>query len=646
MISVNNISKEFRGELLFKNINFNISKKERIGLAGKNGAGKSSLLNIIAGELAPDSGSVVMSSDIKPGYLKQEMLTDTHNNVIDEALKVFSFLDEKQNRLDELTHQISIREDYESNAYLKLVDEIDTLNHELMLYDAGKLRGKAEIILKGLGFVASDFQRKLKEFSHGWRMRVELAKLLLQNPQLLLLDEPTNHLDIESIQWLEDYLKNYNGSVILVSHDRTLLDKLSTRTIEINQGRAYDYKVTYSEYIRLREERQEQLEASFSNQQRQLREIERFVERFRYKASKAKQVQSRVKQLDKVERVELDKRDTKSIHFSFPEAPASGKIAVDAKKITKYYGDKLVLQDVEIHIIRGEKVAFVGKNGEGKSTMAKIINDNIDFSGELKMGHNVVLGYYSQDIWEMLDPDLSVLETIDNIAIGDIRTKIKSILGAFLFQGDDIDKKVKILSGGEKSRLALVKLLMTPTNFLLLDEPTNHLDILSKDILKDALLQYKGTVVIVSHDRDFLMGLTNRCIEFKDKGVKEYLGDIQYFLEKKRERSSSRNIGGAEKSKSTNKTSNKISWEKKKEIEKQARKINREISLCEQQIEKLEDELSEVNLKLADPEGNAAELKSGELFKAHDNLSSKITEVYASWEVLTNRLDEKQPIDD
>jgi ATP-binding cassette subfamily F protein 3 len=642
MISVNNISKEFGGEILFQNINFNISKKERIGLAGKNGAGKSSLLNIIAGELSPDSGTIVLSGDIEPGYLKQEMLSDTYKTVIDETLKVFSFLEEKQERIKELTHQISSREDYESDAYLKLVDELDALNHELMLYDAGKLRGKAEIILKGLGFVPRDFVRQLSEFSHGWRMRVELAKLLLMNPPLLLLDEPTNHLDIESIQWLEDYLKTYNGSVVLVSHDRTLLDKLSTRTIEINQGKAYDYKVSYSEYIRLREERQEQLEASFSNQQKQLREIERFVERFRYKASKAKQVQSRVKQLDKVERIELDQRDTKSIHFSFPEAPASGKITVTAKSITKYYGDKLVLQDVEIQVIRGEKIAFVGKNGEGKSTMAKIIKNSIEFDGELKMGHNVVLGYYSQDIWDMLDPDLSVFETIDNIAIGDIRTKIKSILGAFLFQGDDIDKKVKILSGGEKSRLALVKLLMTPTNFLLLDEPTNHLDILSKDILKDALLQYKGTVVIVSHDRDFLMGLTDRCLEFKNKGVKEYLGDIQYFLDKKKVQLSATDIVGKEKPMSKNKKSNKISWEKKKEAEKEIRKINKEISFCEQQIEELENELSVINEKLADPSANVAELKSGELFKVHDDISNKINAIYANWEILTNKLEEKR----
>ena len=470
-------------------------------------------------------------------------------------------------------------------------------------------------------------------------MRVELAKLLLINPQILLLDEPTNHLDIESIQWLEDYLLSYSGSVILVSHDRTLLDKLSTRTIELNKGKAYDYKVVYSEYIRLREEREQQLEASFSNQQKEIQEIERFIERFRYKASKAKQVQSRVKQLDKVDRIEIDKRDTKSIHFSFPEAPPSGKITVEAIELGKSYGEKLVLENINVKIIRGEKLALVGKNGEGKSTIAKIINNSLDHIGQLKLGHNVVLGYYSQDIWDMLDPTLTVFETIDNIAIGEVRTKIKSILGAFLFQGDDIDKKVSILSGGEKSRLALVKLLMTPTNVLLLDEPTNHLDILSKDILKNALLQYNGTIIIVSHDRDFLQGLTSRCLEFRNHGIKEYLGDINYFLDKKaQEQKQIANKSNASENK-YNKSSNKISLEKKKEKEKQIRKINKEISNCEDRIEKLEHELVSVNDKLARPDENATDFKSGKLFRLHDELTNEIASVYKSWEELSAELE-------
>lgn len=639
MVSLNNISKEFGGEILFDNISFNISKKERIGFAGKNGAGKSTLLNIIAGELSPDSGEVVTSKDFKIGYLKQEMHTNPNNTVIKETLDVLSFIDEKKDRLEELTKLLGIRTDYESKEYLKLIDEIDFINHELMILDADKLNGKAEVILKGLGFNSSDFNRMLNEFSHGWRMRVEIAKLLLINPDLLLLDEPTNHLDIESIQWLEDYLKSYNGSVVLVSHDRTLLDKLSTRTIEINMGKAHDYKVIYSEYIRLREERQEQLEASFSNQQKELREIERFIERFRYKASKAKQVQSRVKQLDKVDRIEIDKRDTKSIHFSFPEAQKSGKVVIEADNITKYYGEKLVFKNINSKVIRGEKLALVGKNGEGKSTMAKIINNSIEYDGELKIGHNVILGYYSQDIWDMLDPKLTVFETIDNIAVGDIRTKIKSILGAFLFQGDDIDKKVSILSGGEKSRLALVKLLMTPTNLLLLDEPTNHLDILSKDILKDALLQYSGTIILVSHDRDFLQGLSDRCLEFKNHGVKEYLGDIQYFLSKKQQERNDLITNNKTDQNNQNDSANKINWEKKKERDKQIRKINKEIEQCEQEIEKHEGELEKLNLKLANPDEFSEEFKSGQLFITHDNLTSKIASVYKNWEKLSSKLE-------
>ena len=510
------------------------------------------------------------NSDI--GYLEQEMTNSSKRTVIDEALFVYDFLLQKQDRIKEISILLGTRTDYESKAYSKLVDELEELNHEVLLYETDKLRGKAEQILKGLGFVQTDFDRNLAEFSFGWQMRVELAKLLLQNPPLLLLDEPTNHLDIESIQWLEDYLRSYNGSILLVSHDRTLLDNLTTRTIEINKGKAYDYKVGYSEYIRLREERQQQLEASYTNQQKEIKEVERFVERFRYKASKSKQVQSRVKQLEKVDRIEMDGRDTKSIHFSFPEANPSGKVVLEAKNLSKSYGDNLVLKNINQQIIKGEKVAFVGKNGEGKSTMAKIIINTLDFQGELKKGHNVSLGYYSQDIWEMLDPKQTVFETIDNVAVGDVRTKIKSILGAFLFQGDDIDKKISILSGGEKSRLALVKLLLSPTNVLLLDEPTNHLDILSKDILKSALLQYQGTVIIISHDRDFLMGLTDRSLEFRNKGIKEYLGDIQYFLEKKKKEKSLIKSSAHSNSNEKTSSSKKLNWEKKKEKDKLYRK--------------------------------------------------------------------------
>jgi len=640
MISLNNIVKEFGGEELFSGISFNISKKERIGLAGQNGAGKTTLLRIISGQIKPDGGQLVRDKDLDIGYLEQEMNKSSGRTVIDEALFVYEFIHFKQSRIDDITILLNDRTDYESKEYSKLIEELEILNHEVSLYETEKLRGKAEQVLKGLGFVQKDFDRSLTEFSFGWQMRVELAKLLLQNPPLLLLDEPTNHLDIESIQWLEDYLKTYNGSIVIVSHDRSLLDNLSTRTIEINKGKAYDYKVNYTEYISLREERQQQLEASYSNQQKEIKDVERFIERFRYKANKAKQVQSRVKQLQKVDRIKLDSRDTKSIHFSFPEANPSGKVAVESKGLSKSYGNNLVLNDILIQIIRGEKVAFVGKNGEGKSTMAKIITNTIDYEGELKLGHNVSLGYYSQDIWDMIDPELTVFETVDNVAVGDIRTKIKSILGAFLFQGDDIDKKVKVLSGGEKSRLALVKLLLMPSNLLLLDEPTNHLDILSKDILKSALLQYKGTIIIVSHDRDFLTGLTDRSLEFRNKGIKEYLGDIQYFLEKKKEEGIYSSIETSRKGeeKKSN-SSNKISWEKKKENDKKLRKVKKGINLCEDQIAAIEEAVELVNQKLSQPEKYADDFKSGMLFKQHDLLDANLKQKYSEWEELSVQLD-------
>lgn len=640
MISVNNITKEFGGEALFSSISFNISPKERIGLAGQNGAGKTTLLKIISGQLPPDTGEVVLGGNSDIGYLEQEMTNSSKRTVIDEALFVYDFLLQKQDRIKEISILLGTRTDYESKVYSKLVDELEELNHEVLLYETDKLRGKAEQILKGLGFVQTDFDRNLAEFSFGWQMRVELAKLLLQNPPLLLLDEPTNHLDIESIQWLEDYLRTYNGSILLVSHDRTLLDNLTTRTIEINKGKAYDYKVGYSEYIRLREERQQQLEASYTNQQKEIKEVERFVERFRYKASKSKQVQSRVKQLEKVDRIEMDGRDTKSIHFSFPEANPSGKVVLEAKNLSKAYGDNLVLKNINQQIIRGEKVAFVGKNGEGKSTLAKIIINTLDFQGELKKGHNVSLGYYSQDIWEMLDPKQTVFETIDNVAVGDVRTKIKSILGAFLFQGDDIDKKISILSGGEKSRLALVKLLLSPTNVLLLDEPTNHLDILSKDILKSALLQYQGTVIIVSHDRDFLMGLTDRSLEFRNKGIKEYLGDIQYFLEKKKKEKSLGKITTISNANEKTSSSKKLSWEMKKGKDKLFRKTKNELSRCEKEIGEIEIEIEKVNLDLSKPDNYSNEVKSTELITKHSDLTLQLKQKYSSWESLSLKVDE------
>ncbi|HEY9113916.1 MAG TPA: ABC-F family ATP-binding cassette domain-containing protein, partial [Bacteroidales bacterium] len=492
-----------------------------------------------------------------------------------------------------------------------------------------------EKVLAGLGFRSEDLNRPVKEFSQGWRMRVELAKLLLLMPSLLLLDEPTNHLDIESIQWLENFLDDYQGAVLMVSHDRAMLDNITKRTIELNNGKAYDYKVPYSQYLKLRDERLQVQQATFNNQQKQIQDIEQFIERFRYKASKSRQVQSRVKMLDKMERVEIDDLDNSSIKFSFPLAQQSGKVVVEGKSISKFYGNKVVLKDIDFQILRGENLAFIGRNGEGKTTLAKIIAQQLEYKGDLKLGHNVVWGYFAQDQGDTLDPEKTVFETVDEVAVGDIRTRLKAILGAFLFQGEDVDKKVKVLSGGEKSRLALAQLLLKPTNLLILDEPTNHLDILSKDILKNALLQYDGTILLVSHDRDFLQGLSNRLFEFSNLKIKEHLGGIEEYLEKHKisdfddlEKKSTVDI--AEKPEKVN--VNKLKWEKKKESDRQIRKLKNNIDELEKEILKFETELESINKKLSNPGLYQDEIKSGKLYQQHDTLNKSLTEKYKMWE--------------
>ena len=603
MISIQNLSIHFTGQDLFTDINFLIREKDRIGLVGKNGAGKTTLIRIIAGLEQPSHGGVVMSDDVTIGYLPQEKNIHSTKTVLEETMTAFEEYHQIEKKLAQLQDELSQRTDYESDSYQKLCERMSALNERMTLIGGHSAEGEAEQILVGLGFDHEDMGREMNEFSNGWQMRVELAKILLRKPKLLLLDEPTNHLDIESIQWLEGYLKNYYGAILMVSHDRAFLDHITIRTIEISGGKIYDYKCAYSEFVERREERIDIQKAAFDNQQREIKEIEAFIERFRYKATKAKQVQSRVKQLERMEVVEIDDRDKSVMHFKFPPAPHSGKVTLELSHVSKSYGEKNVLNDINLLIPRGEKIAFVGRNGEGKSTLAKIICGVLDHTGEVKLGHEVKIGYYAQNQQDMLDPEKTVFETLDDVATGDMRVKVKSLLGAFLFSGETIDKKVKVLSGGEKARLSLAKMLLFPTNLLVLDEPTNHLDMLSKDILKSALLQFDGTLIVVSHDRDFLQGLTTKVYEFKKPHIKEYIGDIYDFLEEKRLKELD-DLNKKQKVQQEAKTvvsQNKIDYEAKKVEEREKRRLEKEIKKLEEQIDALEKELADLDEVMANP---------------------------------------------
>jgi ATP-binding cassette subfamily F protein 3 len=534
MISVDSVSVEFSGVVLFSDIIFNINENDRIALMGKNGAGKSTLLKILAGVSKPTRGKVSAPKDAVIAYLPQHLLTKDDCTVFDEASKAFSKILGMKKEIDALNHQLETRTDYESDDYAKIIEQVSELSEKFYSIEEVNYDAEVEKTLMGLGFLRSDFTRSTSEFSGGWRMRIELAKILLQKPDLILLDEPTNHLDIESVQWLEEFLKTNAKAVIVISHDKAFVDNLTNRTIEITMGRIYDYKTNYSHYLQLRKERREQQQKHFDDQQKQIADITAFIERFKGTYSKTLQVQSRVKMLEKIEIVEVDEVDTSSLNLKFPPAPRSGNYPVITDGLSKKYGDHVVFQDVTLTISRGEKVAFVGKNGEGKSTMVKAIMGEIDFDGRLQLGHNGMIGYFAQNQAALLDPELTVFQTIDQIAEGDIRTKIKDILGAFMFGGDTIEKKVKVLSGGERTRLAMIKLLLQPVNLLILDEPTNHLDIKTKDILKDALRDFDGTLILVSHDRDFLDGLATKVFEFGNKRVKEHFEDINGFLRNKK----------------------------------------------------------------------------------------------------------------
>lgn len=534
MISVDNVAVEFSGHTLFSDITFNINDKDRIALMGKNGAGKSTLLKIIAGVDKPTRGKVSVPNNAVVAYLPQHLLTEDNTTVFEETSKAFSGIHAMKAEMDALNHQLETRTDYESDEYMAIIERVSDLSDKYYSIEELNYDAEVEKVLKGLGFERSDFQRNTSEFSGGWRMRIELAKILLKKPDLILLDEPTNHIDIESVQWLEDFLVNSANSVIVISHDRAFVDNITNRTIEVTKGKIYDYKVNYSHYLQLRKERLEQQQKQFNDQQKMIAETQEFIERFKGTYSKTLQVQSRVKMLEKLEIVEVDEIDTSHITIKFPTAARSGNFPVIATDVSKSYGDLLVFKDASLTIERGQRVAFIGRNGEGKSTMVKAIMNEIDFDGEIKLGHNCQIGYFAQNQASLLDEDLTIFDTVDQIAVGDMRTKIKDLLAAFLFRGDDLNKKVKVLSGGEKTRLAMIKLLLEPVNFLILDEPTNHLDLRTKDILKQALLAFDGTIILISHDRDFLDGLADKVFEFGHKRVQEHLYSINEFLKIKK----------------------------------------------------------------------------------------------------------------
>lgn len=658
MISVQNLTVEFSAKSLFDNISYVINRRDRIALVGKNGAGKSTMLKIIAGLQNPTSGQVTVPQDTTIGYLPQQMTLNDTRTVVEEVREAFLHVDKMAQRLDQMTARLAERTDYESAEYQRLLDDITDLTERLAMEKSENAEAEMEKALIGLGFTREDFNRPTAEFSGGWRMRIELAKLLLRRPDVLLLDEPTNHLDIESIQWLEQFLATKANAVMLVSHDRAFIDNVTTRTIEISCGKIYDYSVNYSKFVELRKERVAQQMRAYQNQQKEIADTEAFIQRFRYKATKAVQVQSRMKQLAKLERIEVDEVDNSHLSLRFPPAPRSGDYPIIADDLGKAYGDHQVFDHATFTIKRGEKVAFVGKNGEGKSTLVKCIMNEIPFTGTLKIGHNVKIGYFAQNQAQLLDEDITVFDTIDRAAVGEIRTKIRDILGAFMFGGEASDKKVKVLSGGEKTRLAMIRLLLQPVNLLILDEPTNHLDMATKDILKQAIKEFTGTVIVVSHDREFLDGLVEKVYEFGGGKVRECLGGIYEFLEKKKLaslRELERNVNAgeatklsgdklpderAEKKEEVRGTSTpsiaprKLSYTEQREREKMLRKANKKVEEAETCIAKIEAEIAEVEAQIASgnlPEG---------IYDRHAKLNRDLETAMSLWELAGQEAEE------
>ncbi|NBC83882.1 MAG: ATP-binding cassette domain-containing protein [Bacteroidetes bacterium] len=645
MISIDKLTIRFGGVPLFSEISLLINPKDRIGLVGKNGAGKTTLLKVLYGLQKSDEGQVTQPEGITLGYLPQEMKLRDEHNLYDEASKAFDEVIHLENEIANLNQQITERTDYESEEYLALCDRLAEKSDHLHIVDGGKRSEKIEQTLKGLGFQQNDFNKPTSTFSGGWRMRIELAKVLLRHPNVLLLDEPTNHLDIESIQWLEDFLKNYPGAVVLISHDRAFLDAITNRTVEISLGKIYDFNVPYSKYVEERKIQRENQLATYKNQQKKIEDTREFIDRFRYKATKAVQVQSRIKQLEKMDVVEVEEEDKASINIRFPDAPRSGREVYKAKNLTKKYGDKLVLDAIDFVIERGEKIAFVGKNGEGKSTLSKIITGETEHTGgESIPGHNVNLGYFAQNQDERLNENNTVFETIDKIAVGDVRTRIRDILGAFLFSGEDVDKKVKVLSGGEKSRLAMASLMLEPYNFLVLDEPTNHLDMRSKDILKQALQNYNGSLIIVSHDRDFLQGLTSKVYEFKNHKIHENIGDIKNFLERKKlehlkDLEKAQHKSGKKQVAEAKQPSN-LDYEERRALERDIRKAANKVRETEEKIENTEKSIQEYEAIMARPEKLNALEDQDKFYQQYNAKKKELEEFYNSWEKYTEILNE------
>jgi len=637
VVSFNKASLFFGGRAIFNEISFQINPGDRIGLVGRNGAGKSTLLKLIAGDYSLDEGSKNMAKEVRIGFLRQDLAMDMEKTIMEIARSAFDEIVRINERMEEINKEFEVRTDYESDSYTRLIEELSLLSERFGILGGDNLDESVELVLKGLGFTQDTFHNKLNTFSGGWRMRAELARLLLQKPDLLLLDEPTNHLDIESIMWLEQHLSESNQTLMVVSHDRTFLDNVTTRTIEVTMGKAYDFNAPYSRYLTLREELREKQLATAKNQEREIKQTEELIERFRAKASKASFAQSLIKKLDRMERIEVDDMDTSAMHFKFQPAPRSGKVVVKAEGVKKSYGDLQVLRGVDLEVERGDRVAFVGQNGQGKSTLVKALLKEIPADGLMELGHNVMVGYFAQDQADALDGSKTALQTIEDASPEEMRKHARSMLGAFMFRGEDVDKKVKVLSGGERGRLALCKLLLNPINFLVMDEPTNHLDMNSKDVLKQSLQAFDGTLLVVSHDREFLEGLVTKTIEFRDHSVKTILGGIEYYLEQ-RKLESMREVEAKSAQKNVQKAKEEVAssmdYKERKQLEKDLRSVVRKLEEVEQEIENLEEEINAWDEQLADPQECKALMADPDFYPKYEEKKSVVSGKMELWEQL------------